>query len=110
MKKYIFPAAFAALLALLLLALLSPPRRLAFYPRAGIVTALDRSADLVTVTDAAGYDWQFTGVEDWERGDLAALLMDDNGTPDSILDDRVTEVRYSGTMFDFLQEGGGPRV
>ena len=29
-------------------------------------------------------------------GDIVAAIMDDNGTPDSVLDDKIASVRYAG--------------
>lgn len=67
----------------------------ALYPAAAVVTALDRENDLVTVKDGSGNEWQFDQVDDWMCGDCAALLMSDNGTPDSIYDDVIISVRYA---------------
>ncbi len=65
------------------------------YPRAGHVTALDRDADVVTWTDAAGLDWSFYGVEDWMIGDTVAAIMDDMGTQ-CVTDDEIVAVRFAG--------------
>lgn len=65
------------------------------YPKAGIVTAIDRDADTVTFTDGAGLDWSFYGVEDYMVGDYVAAIMDDNGT-ENVLDDEIVTVRYAG--------------
>ena len=65
------------------------------YPHAGIVTEVNYAEDVVTVQDGAGNLWRFDGAEDWGVGDLAALLMNDNGTED-IRDDSILLVRYGG--------------
>lgn len=66
------------------------------YPMSGIVTAIDREADIVEVTTQNGHIWAFYGAEDWMEGDVCALLMNDCGTP-TILDDEIISVRYCGT-------------
>ena len=68
---------------------------LMIYPLAGIVTEVNYAEDVVTVQDGAGNLWRFDGAEDWQTGDLAALLMNDNGTED-IRDDSILLVRYGG--------------
>lgn len=64
-----------------------------YYAKLAAVTATDPAADLVTVTDCNGFVWTFYGVEDWQPGDCAALLMYDNGT-ETIYDDEVISARY----------------
>ena len=63
------------------------------YPAAGIVS--DIHDDTVYVTDSAGFTWAFCPAEDWMIGDMAAMTMNDKGTP-SILDDEIVDVRYTG--------------
>lgn len=71
------------------------------YPACGVVVALDYTADIVTVEDVTGHEWQFYGCEDWCLGDVAALLMYDWGTA-KITDDEIMTAHYAGTvdMFD----------
>lgn len=64
------------------------------YPRAVYVDHINTDRDTVTFADGAGVLWEICGVEDWALGDTAALLMDDNGTPDFIYDDSIVEARY----------------
>lgn len=68
------------------------------YPMSTIVTKCDYDADVVTVTDFNGNDWEFEGVEDWMEGDICALLMDTMGT-DIIYDDKIISVRYCGWVY-----------
>lgn len=68
-----------------------------FYPRAAIITALDLNEDLVTCVDAAGRIWQFYGVEDFDIGDVVAMIMWDAGTP-SVFDDEIIDATYAGTL------------
>lgn len=66
------------------------------YPKATICLAVNRQTDVVTVADCNGTKWTFTGCQDFEEGDLIALIMSDNGTPDTIWDDEILTARYSG--------------
>ena len=68
---------------------------LGLYPTAGIVTQVDRAADLVTVTLQNGHEYQFSGTEDWLEGDIAAMIMFDRFTQ-IITDDMIISVRYVG--------------
>lgn len=55
-----------------------------------------------TTADCNGTEWQFSGCQDFEEGDLIALIMNDNGTQNYIWDDTVVTARYSGgtKLFD----------
>ncbi len=68
------------------------------YPLTVQVIELDREGDIVTCVDGADNFWEFYGVEDWQTGDFASLLMDDNGTPNTIYDDVITMAHYAGTF------------
>lgn len=63
------------------------------YPAAGTVSEI--RDDTVYVTDSTGNIWSFDGAEDWQTGDQATMLMDDNGT-ETIYDDEILQVRYVG--------------
>lgn len=65
-----------------------------YYSLTACVVEIDREGDTVTVEDGTGNRWQFYGVEDWQIGDCASLLMWDNGT-DLIFDDEVHNARYN---------------
>lgn len=81
----------AALLAALMLA----EAHAAVYPSMGRVIDVNRWDDTVTVEDPSGNLWEWYGAEDWEYGDLVALLMDDEGT-EIIWDDTILETIYMG--------------
>lgn len=66
------------------------------YPTAAVVTAVDYETDTVVVEKATGFVYTFEGVEDLMVGDVMALLMYSNGTPETIADDIVISARYSG--------------
>lgn len=65
------------------------------YPRSGVVTEIDFDSDIVTYTDCAGFDWQFSPVEDFHLGDRVNAVMLDMFTP-SIFDDVILNLRYEG--------------
>ena len=69
------------------------------HARCGIVTQLDYEADIITVEEQSGLTWQFFGCEDWAEGDICALLMDDNGTPNNIFDDIIVDTGYCGWIY-----------
>lgn len=76
------------------------------YPGTLIITEVNEATDTVTAVTASGIEYQFSGIgEDWYIGDLAATIMSDNGTPESIRDDVVLSARYVGftELYD-LQE------
>lgn len=63
------------------------------YPDAMTITEI--SGDLVTIETATGNQFQFRGAEDYEEGDLVAVLMYSKGT-ESVTDDIIIRVRYAG--------------
>lgn len=67
------------------------------YPAVGVVTDLDYEHDLVIFEDYNQNLWIFEGIEDWDIGDISALLMDDMET-ESIYDDMILLARYAGFM------------
>lgn len=64
------------------------------YPLVGKVITVDRYKNVVFFEDGNGNIWSESGAEDWEDGDLSALLMSDEGTR-SVYDDRIVEAKYS---------------
>ena len=66
------------------------------YPTAGVIIDLDEKSDLVTFSTGSGLLYSFYGINDYAEGDIVAAIMDDNGTPDSVLDDKIASVRYAG--------------
>ena len=66
------------------------------YPWAGVVVDLDNKNDLVTISTASGLEYEFYGISDLCEGDIVAVTMDDNGTPDMVLDDKIIDAKYAG--------------
>lgn len=71
------------------------------YPMAAQVYGMNQAEDAVIFVDGAGNEWKIQGIEDWQLGDVAALIMDDNGTPEFIYDDAIIGIRYG---FNLHQE------
>ena len=65
-----------------------------YYALATGVTAIDSTEDAVICEDSTGNVWAFYGVEDWQVGDNANLLMHDNGTK-NIYDDVICGTTYA---------------
>ena len=68
------------------------------YPLTVQVVELDHDADVVVCVDETGNCWEFYGVEDWQVGNFASLLMDDNGTTETIYDDVITMICHAGAF------------
>lgn len=67
------------------------------YPAVGVVFDLDYENDLVVFEDFNQDLWVMEGIEDWDFGDIGALLMDDMGTA-TIYDDVIIFANYAGYM------------
>ena len=65
------------------------------YPMSGIVTEVNRQENKIIITDSVGNEWEFNGTDDWHIGDIAAMIMEDNGT-EKIYDDEIIDVQYDG--------------
>ena len=65
------------------------------YPLSTIVWKVNEGNNKVTVMDFNGNLWQFNGIEDWEVGDVASLIMDSKNT-DTIFDDEIVKAQYNG--------------
>lgn len=66
-----------------------------YYPQTMYVYQVDAIHDVVTFVDSNHELWQLEGVEDWNMGDCASLIMFDNYTPE-IKDDKIVVARYNG--------------
>lgn len=67
------------------------------YPACGLITRIE--GNTVWFETQTGNTFAFTGSEDYEPGDLVAVIFDDNGTSD-IHDDSIEAVRYAGYLSD----------
>ena len=66
------------------------------YPRAMEIIAFEEEHDTVVLEDAVGLSWCFYWIEDWEIGDMVIVMLDNNGTPDTITDDIIVDTYFSG--------------
>lgn len=65
------------------------------YPLCGVVREVDYTEDTITIEDFVGHQWVWEGAEDWMEGDIAACIMDDNGTT-LVYDDIILDIHYEG--------------
>lgn len=65
-----------------------------YYALTTQVVEINAENDVVVVEDFNGNLWEFYGVEDWQVGDCASLIMNSRGTV-SVEDDRIEDARYS---------------
>ncbi|SFU36767.1 hypothetical protein [Butyrivibrio sp. INlla21] len=70
------------------------------YPRAMEIVEIDNITDTAVCVDAVGMEWEFEGPEDLEVGDLIICTMYDNGTRETISDDEIVDVYWSGYYFE----------
>lgn len=71
------------------------------YPQTAIITDISESTETITVTCSNGNRFAFhSAPEDWFCGDLVSLIMHDNNT-DTVQDDKILQIRYSGTPAQF---------
>lgn len=64
------------------------------YPETAKVVKVNYEEDTVTVETFTGFLFTFYGCEDWQEGDCASLIMEDNGT-ELIYDDEIIIAQYS---------------
>lgn len=70
------------------------------YPRAMEIVKVDLMADKAICVDAVGMEWEFYEPEDLEEGDLIICTMYNKGTTETIVDDEIIDVRWSGYYFE----------
>lgn len=74
------------------------PENHGIYPRTFVVDEIDTKTDTLYLIDGADLEWKYKGIEDYNVGDLISAIMEDNGTPDYIYDDKILNMRYGGIM------------
>ena len=88
-----------AVLAVIVFAVLSASgANHTYYPLAGTVEIIDRKEDSVIVLDGGGNMWRFHGCDDWDYGDIVAMIMDGKGT-NHVHDDVIIQMRYAGNIY-----------
>lgn len=78
-----------------------PNRQPQIYPDTFVIDEVNEAQDLVIGRTFSGLRYAFYGTEDWMVGDIAAVIMSDNGTEDTVLDDIVITARYVGYTDEF---------
>lgn len=105
MKKRLLAAVIAATMTLTTVVPASPVLPSNFYPNNGVVTQVAKAGSnwKITFTDPCGRMWAWMDTDgDWVKGDLIAVVMDNNGTPYYPKDDKVVSVRYTGLYRVFI--------
>lgn len=72
------------------------------YPMAYIVIDVNDAENVVTISDANGFAYEFEGVEDYTVGDIVACIMY-SGTDKYIFDDEIIFHRCAGHI-EFFNE------
>lgn len=88
-------AVFVLLFVVLLTACKTEPSLDRIYPTTAEVVELNHEKDIVLIETHTGFQYEFSGIEDWRVGDMCSLIMDKNGT-DVITDDSIVSVKYAG--------------
>lgn len=68
------------------------------YPRAMEIDRIEENK--AYCIDAVGLEWTFTDPEDLEVGDIVICTMYNNGTKETIVDDEIVDVVWSGYYFE----------
>lgn len=63
------------------------------YPQTLKVIDINRKSDIVTCQTTNGFQYTFTGCEDWDLEDSVSATMNDNGT-EYVMDDYIVDCRY----------------
>ena len=67
------------------------------YPQTFVVDLVNHEQNYMVLVDFNGNEWIWEGVEDFDRGDIIAAIMEERGTP-TIYDDEIVKIRYAGYM------------
>ena len=60
-------------------------------------TTMDDDSGLITLVDGNENLWEYEEYpEDYYVGDYVAVMLDDNGTPETIYDDIIIDIRATG--------------
>ena len=71
------------------------------YPAAMVVVSINKENDSMKLVDYHGDLWEVSGAKGWQVDDLAAVILSDNGTTDTFLDDEIVSVRWNGSAAAF---------
>lgn len=68
------------------------------YPETFIVTEVNLAMGYIELETFSGNVFTWEGCEDWQEGDIASAIMNDNGTPE-VTDDEIIKLEYSGYLY-----------
>ena len=74
-----------------------------YYPLTGIVTSVtpnaDSRTDIITFICSNGNMFSFSApaTDCWDKADIISCIMDNNGTGNTVYDDKVMSALYSGS-------------
>lgn len=67
------------------------------YPQTFVVDSVNHEQNYIVLIDYNGNEWIYEDIEDFDRGDIVAAIMEERGTP-TIYDDEIVMIRYAGYM------------
>ena len=67
------------------------------YPQTFVVDSVNHEQNYMVLIDFNGNEWIWEDVEDFDRGDIVAAIMEERGTS-TIYDDEIVMIRYAGYM------------
>ena len=70
------------------------------YPLTAICTEVNQNKNTVTFADFNGEGWKIEECECWEKGDVVAMLISDNATPNNVHDDVIIDIYYQGRQIN----------
>lgn len=98
MKKIFLTAAIIAFFAFSITTSAKVSGEDSIYPQTFIVCGIDKQTDTIHLRTFSGMVYAWKGVEDWQINDIAAAIMYNNGTPDTITDDQIAVLEYTGWL------------
>ena len=72
------------------------PKEVRIYPITAICTEVNQKENTVVFTDFNGEAWKIEECECWKKGDVVAMLISNNATPNNIYDDVILDIYYQG--------------
>ena len=67
------------------------------YPQTFVVDSINHNQNYMVLVDYNGNEWFYENIEDFNRGDIVAAIMEERGTL-TIYDDEIVMIRYAGYM------------
>ena len=67
------------------------------YPQTFVIDSINHNQNYIVLVDYNGNEWIYEDIENFNRGDIVAAIMEEHGTP-TIYDDEIVMIRYVGYM------------